>query len=450
MRQPHPTVVDPRRSRSRWRATLLLCAGLAAPTFAASLDELRALVEGGRSNEAYATYCGIATEGSARPPQFDLWCGVAAVDIGRPGEGTLALERYVLQFPNDVRGHLELARAYYYVGDDVRAREEFELVQRQNPPAEVVIAIDRYLDAIATRESRYQTKTWGYLEAGGGYDSNANAGVAQSVVGLPVLGDVTVNGYDVRKASPFGWLAGVAGIKHPIAPGYTLNADVGADGTYYSNASQFDLGRFGVSLGGTYQSENNLYTLSYGHGEITLDGSRFRWTDGVGLEWRQQAGERTSFALVPQYARINYSDANSARDADLTALSGNFRQVWLSTWQPVLNVNVFYGDEHNREQRDDLGRTLWGGGADVTVSPSPFWAINAGVGYTQSNYAGPIPLLDVTRHDHELTANLAALYLFTAHWSIRAEYQYARNNSNISLYEYSRQVGAIKLRYEFK
>jgi hypothetical protein len=447
MRQPHPTV-DPRRRR--WRATILVCAGIAAPAFAAPLDDLRAQVESGRSAEAYAAHCGIASEGPGRAPQLDLWCGIAAVDIGRAGEGTLALERYVLQFPNDVRGHLELARAYFYVGDDVRSRQEFELVQRQNPPAEVVIAIDRYLDALSVRESRYQTRTWGYLEAGGGYDSNANAGVAQSVVGLPVLGNVTVNGYDVRKASPFGWLAGVAEIKRPVAPGYTLNANIGADGMFYSSASQFNLGRFGLSLGGTYQSENNLYTLSYGHGEITLDGSRFRWTDGVGLEWRRQATDRVSFAIVPQYARIAYSDANSARNADLAALSASYRQVWLTTWQPVLNVNVFYGDEHNREQRDDLGRQLWGGGADVTVSPSPYWALNAGVGYTQSNYSGSIPLLDVTRHDHNLAANFAALYLFTKNWSVRAEYQYVRNNSNIALYEYSRQVGAIKVRYEFK
>ena len=59
---------------------------------------------------------------------------MAAVDIGRSGEGVLALERYVLQFPDDPRARLELARAYFYAGDDVRSREEFEAVARSRPP----------------------------------------------------------------------------------------------------------------------------------------------------------------------------------------------------------------------------------------------------------------------------------------------------------------------------
>jgi hypothetical protein len=61
-----------------------------------------------------------------------------------------------------------------------------------------------------------------------------------------------------------------------------------------------------------------------------------------------------------------------------------------------------------------------------------------------------VPLLDVTRRDHDLTANLGALYLIDAKWSVRAEYQYARNSSNLTLYEYTRNVAALKVRYEFK
>ena len=119
-------------------------------------------------------------------------------------------------------------------------------------------------------------------------------------------------------------------------------------------------------------------------------------------------------------------------------------------WQPVLNALVLVGDEHNRRDRGDLGRRIWAGGVDVTVSPSPFWALNAGVAYANSDYDAAVPLLDVTRRDHTVNANLAALYLFDTHWSLRAELQYSRNRSNIELYEYTRRVSALKLRYEFK
>jgi hypothetical protein len=422
-------------------------AHVAGAVSAAPVDDLRAEVEAGRSAQAYATFC---TGTADRPPQFDLWCGVAAVDVGRPGEGVLSIERYVLQFPDDVRARLELARAYFYARDDVHAREEFEAVARLKPPAEVQASIDRYLAALSVREARYRGRKLWYVEMGAGYDSNANAGVSQADIGLPVVGPVTVSDFGVRQGSSFGWLAAGGEINHPVAPGWTLNAGISGNGTFYTSASEFDLDNFGATIGASYQVNRDTFTGSYAHTEINLDASRYRWTDGVTVEWRREIDERTTFSLTPQFARIAYAGDNSPRNADLTAISAGYRRIWLTTWQPVLNASVFYGDERNREDRGDLGFHLWGASADITVSPSPFWALNAAVGYAGSDYNDPIPLLDVTRRDHTLSANLGALYLINSQWSVRAEYQYARNNSNIELYEYTRNVAALKLRYEFK
>ena len=442
-----PLRLDTLRAHTLRALVTLAAAQVALLASAAPVDDLRAQVEAGQSAAAYASFC---TSAADRPAEFDLWCGVAAVDVGRPGEGVLALERYVLQFPDDVRARLELARAYFYARDDLRSRQEFEAVSQLKPPAEVQAGIDRYLAALSVREARYRGRNVFYIEAGGGYDSNANAGVAQAELGLPVLGPVTVSPFGVQKGSAFGWLAAGGEISRPVAPGWTLNASASGNGTFYSSASEFNLANFGAALGASYQADRNTFTGNYSHGEISLDGSRYRWTDGVWFEWRREINERTTFSLAPQYARLAYAGDNSARDADLTALTASYRQIWLVTWQPVLNASVFAGDEHNRRDRGDLGRHLWGAAADVTVSPSPFWALNAGIGYVNSDYDAAIPLLDVTRRDHNLSANVAALYLINANWSVRAEFQYARNNSNLELYEYTRRAGALKLRYEFK
>ena len=129
-----------------------------------------------------------------------------------------------------------------------------------------------------------------------------------------------------------------------------------ANGAFYSDASQFNLAQFGAALSVNRTSGGNVYSLSYAHGEIQLDGSRYRWTDGIGFEWRRQISAQSSFALIPQYARLSYSGDNSARNADLYALSAAYRHVWLKPWHPVLNAIAFYGDEQNLENRGDLGR----------------------------------------------------------------------------------------------
>jgi hypothetical protein len=323
-------------------------------------------------------------------------------------------------------------------------------VARANPPAEVQAGIDRYLAALSDREARYRGRRLAFIEVGGGYDSNANAGVAQADIGLPVLGPVTVDAFGVRKASTFGWLAAGGEIHHPLSPGVTVNGSVYAGGTFYTSASEFNLANFGAALGATYRADRNEYSLAYAHGEIALDGSRYRWADGVSFQWRRQASELSSFALAPQYARIAYAGDNAARDADLSALSASYRQVWLRRWQPVLNATAFYGDEHNREGRGDLGRGIAGASVDITVSPSAFWALNAGLAYAQSDYDAPIPLLDVTRRDRNLGVGLGAIYLVNRNLSVRGEYRYAKNTSNLELYEYTRHVGVLKVRYEFK
>jgi len=143
-------------------AALALCA---AAAFAAPVDDLRALVEAGNSAEAYAR---CATMDVDAEPRTDLWCGIAAIDVGRAGIGVFALERYVLRYPDDPRGRLELARAYFYAGDAPRARAEFDAVAKEKPPEAVQAGIDRYLDALRVREAQYRPTLFGYVELGGG------------------------------------------------------------------------------------------------------------------------------------------------------------------------------------------------------------------------------------------------------------------------------------------
>src|SRR5665213_922091 len=427
---------------------LLACACFGAPAaFAATIDEVHANVEASRSVAAWEQ---CATIDRDTLLAADLWCGIAAVDTGHTGEGVLALERYTLLNPDDARGRLELARAYFYAGDDRRAREEFQTVQSADPPPEVRVGIERYLDALKARESQYLPSLIGYIEAGVGYDSNINAGVAQSDIALPVLGLVSVADAGIRKGAGFGVLAGGVQYNHPVAPGAALFIGGTGTGNFYFSDSEFNLAQAAFNAGGSYRHDVDTFALTYAYGQILLDGDDYRSSNGAALEWRRQVGPTTTISLTPQYARLDYSGDNDVRDADFYALGLGIRHGWLSTWQPVLNASVYGGEEHDIRDRPDLGRNLAGVAADVTVSPSPFWALNAGVGYLRSRYEGDIPLIDVTRRDNNYVASLGALYLFARNWSTRLEYQYQRNESNIALYEYTRNLVMLKLRYEFK
>ncbi len=433
---------------------LVMVAALAASTIATAahepgwaVDQIKREVERGRSAQVWPSCVELDR---AAHPEADLWCGVAAVDVGRPGEGVLAIERYVLRNPDDVRGRLELARAYFYAGDDVSSRREFEAVRAIDPPADVRAGIDRYLEALSAREGQYRTRVFGSVELGGGYDSNVNAGVAQADIALPVLGIVSVASFGVEKSAGFGWLAGSVQVTHPVAPGVSLYGGLVANGQFNASASDFNIAQGAATLGASRQAGRHTLYGTYTYGELAVGGDRYRHSNGVSFEWRYAESEFVTVSVAPQVTWFSYNGLNDVRDSTFYSIGVSARRIWPVAWQPVLNVSALGGRENNDNDRPDLGRDLFGAAADVTVSPAPQWALNGGGSFVRSAYLGHIPLLGMARRDDNYVASIGALYFFTRQLSGRIEAQYFQNDSNVALYQYDRYVVAAKLRYDFK
>jgi hypothetical protein len=76
--------------------------------------------------------------------------------------------------------------------------------------------------------------------------------------------------------------------------------------------------------------------------------------------------------------------------------------------------------------------------------------VSAGATIQRSDYDAPDLLFATTRRDQYYAADFTASYAFTRRLSVRGELLLSRNTSNIELYEYQREVAAVKVRYEFK
>ncbi|MGE0388219.1 MAG: hypothetical protein AB7Q97_26145 [Gammaproteobacteria bacterium] len=416
---------------------------------AAPADEVRALVEAGRVADAYAL--GRKHPEALGDPAFDFFFGVAAINTGNAGEGVLALERYILSFPANVSARLLLARGYFALGEDARAREEFEDLRKANPPADVAATIDRFLDAIRLRESRYSTSTGLYLEAGVGMDTNVNGGVSNPNIFLPNLGNVVLNQGGTKNADSFSHL-GIGGhVTHPVAPGVALFATGQAELKNHFNDTAFDQGNFGVSGGVSILKERNLWRLGALHSTITVDVNRFRSSNGVSAEWQHQLDERQSFSVGGQLARLSYTGANKPRDADFGGFALGYRRLFTHAWQPILSASVNAGREDAvAAGRDDLSRDLYGARVGVSFTPEAKWGISLGYTYQNARHKARDLILGVQREDDYHAFDAAVSYLVTRNWSVRAEALVSENRSNIALYAFPRNLYSVKVRYEFK
>ncbi|MBI2314046.1 MAG: outer membrane beta-barrel protein [Betaproteobacteria bacterium] len=425
-----------------------LVAAFPLAVHAAPADEVKALLDQGKAAEAYAA--GKKFPDELGNPAFDFYFGVAAVDSGHAGEGVLALERYVANFPDNVQARLELARGYFILGDDVRAREEFDAVLKTNPPPNVQANIQRFLDAIRSRESRYQTTAGFFAELGIGHDSNVNGGVSSANITLPVFGNVTITGTGVATADNFTHLAFGGNITHPVAPGVSLFGSANWESKLNHNDTEFDQNNYGVAGGVTYLREKNLFRGTFTYSNLEVENDRFRNVTGVSGEIHHQYDELQTLSGFVQLAELDYVGTNRVRDSRFYALGAGYRKAFVAPYQPLLTLNLTYGREDNIRNRPDLGREFYGLRAAVAATPAPKWALSVGATVQESRYDGIDPLLLTLREDLYYAADVTASYAFTRNVSVRGEYQYVKNDSNLALFEYDRNLFAVKLRYEFK
>lgn len=436
-------------SNWRWLACGLIVLALSATaSVAAPTDELKAMVDRGQAAEAYEH--GLKFPELLGNPEFDYYFGIAAVDAGHAGEAVLALERYLIQFPRNTVARAELARAYFVLGEDDRAREEFDNVLRENPPPEVRATIERFLDSIRTRDARYRPSSSFYLEAGVGSDSNVNAGVSSGNIALPVFGNVTVANTGTRKGDMYSvWGAG-GQMSYPVAPGVALFGVAGAELKRNDRQSAFDMVNVGAAGGVSLLRDKDLYKLSYTFSQVSVESDRFREANGLLGEWNHQLSELESVQAQAQLARYQYTGGNQVRDADYVGGALNYRRAFIGNMQPVLSLSGSYAQEDSTRNRPDLGRDIYGVRIGGSAQPDGKWGINAGLGYQESRYNGPDTLLLTTRKDNYLSLDASVVYLIDRRLSLRTELVLSDNQSNISLYRYKRDFVAVKLRYEFK
>lgn len=451
----------------------LIAGGLivAGQVMAAPADEIKALLEQNKFVEAYQA--GRAQPDQLGDPAFDFYFGIAAIDAGHSGEGVLSLERYLLNFPDNRSARFQLARGYFVLGEDLRARDEFELLLSQAEGAEKQ-AIERFLEALRSRESRYKPSASAYLEAGIGFDGNLNAGLnSGSTPNIPGLGNLPAlagQSVSARERDSFTSLAGGAQGVYPVAPGIALTGSVGFDARMHNEHQNdvFDQLNFGASVGASFLRGNSIYKLGLGAGQLAVDNQRYVFTTSVSAEWAYQLDQFNRFDLSGQAAHLSYDDMmvyplknkstprqssdNSVRTADFYGLTGGWTHVFGGEFKPVLKLSANYGEEHNQEDRPDLSRDIFGLRATGFFSPAPRWGASLGLGYQEAHHQDTFAFPGATASRRDATWSLEAgiSYQYDSNLSVRAEYSYTDQRSNIQLYEYNRDLLTFKVRYDFK
>ncbi|MFP5505115.1 MAG: tetratricopeptide repeat protein, partial [Gammaproteobacteria bacterium] len=188
----------------RFKGVLLLAAlwissGIQANEIRAAIE---AQLQAGKPDAAWSLAQQHLDE-RAGEPEFDFVAGLSALEAGHPQHAAMILERVLLVQPNHHRARLELARAYFLLGDYAAARLEFQAVQAVGPPPNVRTRVERFLAEIHRRESAARTRVTGYVELRPGWDSNVASATADGSIEIPAIGVVTLSDASRERSDRF-------------------------------------------------------------------------------------------------------------------------------------------------------------------------------------------------------------------------------------------------------
>ena len=431
---------------------LALCAGWAsAQTPAPDLARAQALVREGKAAESYALLAPFEFQYSGNV-DFDYWFGVSALEAGHADKATLALERALIVNPDFLAARLDLARAYFALGDRERARTELNLVLAQEPPPAARATIDRYLAEIERSSSAARTRSSAYLDLSVGYDSNVNNSTSQSVVFFPLFGlDLTLTPTSVRTPDSYILFGGGAELTHSLTEKFSAFAGVDYKQRLNRREHEFEYAQLDGRVGFQYQTKSDVFRAAVSGGKYFLDYRRHYENAGASLEWRHAIDDHNVASVFGVYNKLRFPDE---------ALKGNnVNQTiggagWLRTFNPERNdfvfVTAYAGREYDKENRVDGERRLWGVRVVRQLHVLTALDLYGIIGAHVSNYDTENFIFEKIRKDRLYEAALGAIWHLDRNWTVRPQVGYTRAHSNIPIYAYNRYDVAVVLRRDFR
>ncbi len=419
-----------------------------------TLHDAESLMKADKPDEAYNLLEPLEFDHSGEV-RFDYLIGIAALDSGKPDKATLAFERVLAVDPEYAGARLDMARAYYQLGDMGRAKTEFVTVLSQHPSDAARTTILGYLDEIEIHETGKQTRFSAYAEGTVGHDTNVNnASETPNNIITP-----TLNPDSTELPDNYSGLAAGGEIIHNLNARFRVYA--GADLSKRSNYKRKNFDTFNMEgrAGFIYGTEVDRYLLGFSGEQSILGSARYRDNAGLNGEWRHAVGSRDQMSLFGQYVQYRYADISlRSNDIDLKVAGAGWLHV-LGNAQSTLSGSLYIGVENDVGPvtvanpgggRTDGVKRFAGmrlGGKAVIGARTKLYA---SAGLQQGRFDNIDPVILSRRSDRLDDFTMGINWYLGDPWLLSLQFARYNNMSDVDLYSYDRSDYSLTIRRNFK
>lgn len=382
-------------------------------------------------------------------PEINFLLGRAAFENKDYESAIMAFERILIVRPEADRVKLEMARCLYNLGSVETARQYFEEVLAKDPPKNVRDNIQRYLRSIrATRKEHFLT---GRITLGVDFDDNANVAPSSTEIDISTtLGDVipiTVDGPEkdqiYNSTLNFNYI--YKPLHSPLAwkvSGVNYNA-------VYRDVKDLDVNLFDLKAGLCLQGNRITWELYGLANQLNLDYDQYQRSYGGGAGLSIVLRPYLMVSMNGKYRKKDYIDED---DRDARNISISLGPV-LSLGRNRISATVGWENDKAREDVNTYNR----GNAIVTYDRQLPFGLSCALAYwyQKTDYDEENVLFNKKRSDNVqyFITSLSKSIWHSRSWEtalqVNAGYTYTRSDSNIALYEYTKNVLSTSLSFVF-
>lgn len=401
---------------------------------------------------------------------YDYWLGVAAFESDHLDRAVIAFERVLVRRPDFDSARLELARTYLRMGALDVAAQEFERLAARAPTPQGRKLIEDYQVQIARLKRRQRFSLAGFVEAGGGRDTNLSSstqdfpGAILSSFGLP---GIQPTGNSIRREDNFTAVNAGGDLFYAFTPERAVFAAATVRWRGYRNFDDYDyviadvVGGCRVRAGATdYVASVMLQSFRQDGAVVDTLGAQRVTNDrdaaGVSFEARRELDASTQVALGAQFTNYRYR-TNPGQDTQLVMASAAIdRKVdWYGG--STLGVRVFAGHDEARRPLNAFtdttaSRLTYGARLVAQTDPAQRLSFVKAVAWSRrvdDDSFARATLVEKGR-DSLLEAFVRASYRVTDSVALQPYVSWVYNRSNIALYTFHKTEGGLMLRYEIR
>ncbi|MFP4487054.1 MAG: tetratricopeptide repeat protein [Campylobacterales bacterium] len=388
-------------------------------------------------NEAISRY--------GQNPQLFFYYGRSALETKRYEQAIEAFEKVLILNPSHTRTKLELARAYYEIGQYDEAKRLLESAQSDPAlPAKVKKSVKNLLTNISMKKK--ESIINGFAMIGVNYDSNVYADTGETEFGVPLL-NINVTGNKERGDYYNSNIIGVNHIK-----------DIGEVGSWVwksngillnNNYKQYtDKNLFGIVLttGPSYFGKDYELYFPFSVSKIWQGGSSYVNDISQGARWTRKVDETFTFSAGYKFSKVSYAqEQNNDKDYVQNAFTLSATKFFTPKWNIALGAKLASskGTRLQPATEGNTGNSEKEGSINTTYQVTDSLSFTAGALFRNLSYNEVDVFFGNTREDNYQSYSLSTLYSLSDSSSIKASVSDIQNHSNHGPYDYDKRTAGV-------